>query len=249
MPRNEAETKFGFRLYQGGAVPGKELRVVEVERWDVEACGGTHVNNTSEVGLIKILKSERVQDGVERIEFTAGPNALKMVQKIERTLLEVADILDAPLGKLKEAASNTIYSMKGMRHKLDRFMQTASKQTARDLLNNAEKIEDVKIIIDTVEAEADFIIEVGNVLSYQDDPIVAVVHSEVEPRIVVTASEAAIALGIHSGKLVSEVADIIGGGGGGEQHFGQGGGGNIDRFKADKKLILKVVKDQLKNHP
>ncbi|MCI4361561.1 MAG: alanine--tRNA ligase-related protein, partial [Thermoplasmata archaeon] len=62
--RNEAERRFGFTLYQGGAVPGKELRIIEVEAFDVEACGGTHCTHTSEVGLVSILGTERIQDGV-----------------------------------------------------------------------------------------------------------------------------------------------------------------------------------------
>ncbi len=66
LPRNEAEAKYGFRLYQGGAVPGRELRVIDAGGFDVEACGGTHCKNTSEVGLIKISESVKIQDGVVR---------------------------------------------------------------------------------------------------------------------------------------------------------------------------------------
>ncbi|MFQ6087259.1 MAG: alanine--tRNA ligase, partial [Candidatus Bathyarchaeia archaeon] len=63
-PRTEAEKQYGFRLYQGGVVPGKEIRVVDVKDWDFEACAGTQVKNTGEIGFIKILHSERIQDGV-----------------------------------------------------------------------------------------------------------------------------------------------------------------------------------------
>ena len=54
LPRNEAEARYGFRLYQGGAVPGKEIRVVKTGNWDVEACAGTHLKSTGEIGFIKI---------------------------------------------------------------------------------------------------------------------------------------------------------------------------------------------------
>src|SRR3990170_1581251 len=77
MGRDVAERKFGFRLYQGGSVPGGELRVVEIPSWDVEACGGTHVTRTSDVGFIKILRSTRIQDGVVRLEYAAGKAALE----------------------------------------------------------------------------------------------------------------------------------------------------------------------------
>jgi len=77
MPRSEAEAKYGFVLYQGGAVPGRNIRVVSIEGLDVEACGGTHLNLTGEAKIIKILKTSKLQDGIVRIEFTAGNAAAK----------------------------------------------------------------------------------------------------------------------------------------------------------------------------
>jgi alanyl-tRNA synthetase len=70
--RDVAEKKFGFRLYQGGAVPGKELRVVKIGDLDVEACGGTHLKSTGEVEHIEITGSTKIQDGVVRLEYVAG---------------------------------------------------------------------------------------------------------------------------------------------------------------------------------
>lgn len=72
MDRNSAEKTYGFRLYQGGVPPGNQIRVLDIPGVDVEACGGTHLNNTSEVEKIKIIRSERVQDGVNRVVFAAG---------------------------------------------------------------------------------------------------------------------------------------------------------------------------------
>jgi len=75
LQRNEAEKRYGFRLYQGGAVPGKEIRIVEIPGIDVEACGGTHLNSTGEAGRIKIVKSSKIQDGIIRLEFVSGKAA------------------------------------------------------------------------------------------------------------------------------------------------------------------------------
>ncbi len=87
LPRNVAERKFGMRIYQGGAVPGKIIRIVNIPGVDVEACGGTHLNNTKEVGKIKILKTTKIQDGVIRLEFTAGTSAEEVSDR-ERNLVE-----------------------------------------------------------------------------------------------------------------------------------------------------------------
>ncbi|MDG6219181.1 MAG: alanine--tRNA ligase-related protein, partial [Candidatus Thermoplasmatota archaeon] len=70
--RNTAEKKYGFRLYQGGVPPGNTIRVLHIPGVDVEACGGTHLNNTGEIEKIRLLKSERIQDGVNRLIFAAG---------------------------------------------------------------------------------------------------------------------------------------------------------------------------------
>jgi alanyl-tRNA synthetase len=87
LPRSEAEKRYGMRIYQGGAVPGKMIRIVEVPGVDVEACGGTHLNNTSETGKIKITKSRKVQDGIIRLTFTAG-EATKNYEEKQELLLE-----------------------------------------------------------------------------------------------------------------------------------------------------------------
>jgi len=75
MARNDAERTYGFRLYQGGVPPGNQIRVLNIPRLDVEACGGTHLNNIKEIEKIRILKAERIQDGVNRIFFAAGAMA------------------------------------------------------------------------------------------------------------------------------------------------------------------------------
>lgn len=94
LPRDEAERRYGFRLYQGGAVPGQEIRVVAIEGFDIEACGGTHLNTTLEAEKIKLLKSTKVQDGIVRIEFTAGEAAKAESGKVEDILEEAGNLLD-----------------------------------------------------------------------------------------------------------------------------------------------------------
>ena len=94
MPRRKAEDKYGMRLYQGGAVPGKDIRVVEIPEVDVEACGGTHLNNTSEVETIRIIKTTKVQDGIVRIVFTAGKAAENLSSQEGEVLDEAAKLLN-----------------------------------------------------------------------------------------------------------------------------------------------------------
>ncbi|MEM3432299.1 MAG: alanine--tRNA ligase [Candidatus Bilamarchaeaceae archaeon] len=95
LPRNVAEQRYGFRLYQGGAVPGKELRIVSIGDIDHEACGGTHhmLKSTGEIGVYKIIKRESIQDGVERITYKAGDVAIKYIQEREKMIKRTAAIV------------------------------------------------------------------------------------------------------------------------------------------------------------
>jgi alanyl-tRNA synthetase len=93
LPRTQAEQNYGMRIYQGGAVPGKVLRIVQISDIDIEACGGTHLNNTKEIGKIKIVKATKVKDGVVRLVFTAGEAAENIESGAEEEVKELEDFL------------------------------------------------------------------------------------------------------------------------------------------------------------
>ncbi|RMF56072.1 alanine--tRNA ligase [Candidatus Woesearchaeota archaeon] len=96
LPKDVAEKKYGFILYQGGFVPGKSVRVIEIKGLDVEACGGTHLKLTGEAERITILKTSKIQDGIVRIEFAAGMAARKAYQKGEVMVEELAKLFGVP---------------------------------------------------------------------------------------------------------------------------------------------------------
>ncbi len=244
--RDEAEAVFGFRLYQGGVVPGKEIRVVEIEGgWDVEACGGTHLTNTSEAGLIKILNTERVQDGIERIIYAVGPHALDEVQKRERSLIEVAETLGSPLDKVVESVRNTVESSRDFRKKLDLLQLEASRRIAESLLTNAMEILGIKYVLLSSTYDLNFLIEIGNALEELENNVVAVMLSSPQGRLTVKAGKGAIKLGIHAGKLASEIALKTGGKGGGQPYMGQAGVVDSKSFEQAQDTIKDIVKRQL----
>jgi alanyl-tRNA synthetase len=103
--RGDAEKQYGFKIYQGGVVPVKSVRIVSIEDFDVEACGGTHVKKTGEIDLIKITRTKRIQDGVVRIEFVSGPTAYQYVKNQEaekikqKELTSNKEIIDKEIGR------------------------------------------------------------------------------------------------------------------------------------------------------
>ena len=102
MDRNSAEKTFGFRLYQGGVPPGNIIRVLNIPGIDVEACGGTHLNSTKEVEKIRIIKTERIQDGVNRITFAAGKKADAHAKEEEQLYERITNTLSSAY-KIKES--------------------------------------------------------------------------------------------------------------------------------------------------
>ena len=103
--KSDAEKEHGFRLYQGGVVPGNELRVVHIEGVDVEACCGTHCDNTSEVGWIKVLTTKRIADGIVRIYFVAGERTLGKLRAETEILNDLTDMWSIPQDQIMITAN------------------------------------------------------------------------------------------------------------------------------------------------
>ena len=144
MDRNIAEHTYGFRLYQGGVPPGDYIRVINIPGIDVEACGGTHLNNIKEVEKIRILKMERIQDGVNRIIFAAG----KMVDAFQREEYELYNKLVKILSsnyeikeekevsdQLKDASQIFSVPIDQLEKTVERFLKETSKKEKTEVNN------------------------------------------------------------------------------------------------------------------
>jgi alanyl-tRNA synthetase len=94
VERGKAEQEYGFRVYQGGAIPQRDLRIIRMGDFDIEACGGTHCNNTKEIGRVKILRATKIQDGIVRLEFVAGSKADEATKRAKASYTEVLKPLD-----------------------------------------------------------------------------------------------------------------------------------------------------------
>ena len=115
LPRSEADKEYGITLYQGGAPKYKNIRIVEIPNIDAQACAGTHVKSTGIVKAVKLMKSERIQDGVERLEFVAGEEALEAARKERIILEEAANILNVAKENVPEAVEKFVKEWKEMR--------------------------------------------------------------------------------------------------------------------------------------
>lgn len=104
MDKAEAEREYGFSLYQGGIVPGNSLRVVSIEGVDNEACCGTHADNTSEVGWVRLVKSSRISDGIVRLEYVAQERAIEVLNTEAGILNDLCDAWGVNQEQIKDTA-------------------------------------------------------------------------------------------------------------------------------------------------
>ncbi len=231
--RGRAEQKFGFRIYQGGVVPVKLVRIVNIEGFDVEACGGTHVNKTGEVGLIKITKVERIQDGVVRMEFVSGETAIKYTQNQDKKVLQIVKSLGSSKEKILESFDHLIKDADSSKKKIKQLIKRVSPFAAANAISQAKILGKVKLFC-TVDEELDeeFHITVGEQAIMMDPSLIycALVFKNDVIRIVAFAGTEATK-SKKAGDLVKDISKVLGGAGGGTATFGQGGGKDISKLK------------------
>ena len=225
--RGTAEQKYGFRIYQGGVVPVKSVRIVSIEDKDIEACGGTHVKKTGDIELIKITKTKRIQDGVVRLEFVSGPNAFSYVkeQEEESKKKEQKTIAKQHLEKQREENKNKA------REKIPVFIK---KILAGESLDSEEISNKGKLCFTSSDNYDDYFNQnFGKKLVAKDDSAVFCGIFEAGPtiRVMIFAGEKS---GVNAGEIAKEIASILGGSGGGDAKFAQGGG--KDTSKKDEAI-------------
>ena len=224
--RNEAEAEHGFDLYQGGVPPGTNIRLVHIGDEDVQACAGTHVDRTGSIGAVKVLKTEPVQDGVERIVFAAAGAAIEATQRTEDALYDAAEALDVDPLDVPETAERFFEEWKGRGKEIESLKEELA--TAR--ASGGADVEEIDIggrtaVIQRLDGDADELRATAN--AHVDDGNVAVVGSGADgsASFVVGVPEG---VDVNAGEVVSELASRVGGGGGGPPDFAQGGGPDVD---------------------
>ncbi len=225
--RGTAEQQYGFRIYQGGVVPVKSVRIVSIEDKDIEACGGTHVKKTGDIELIKITKTKRIQDGVVRLEFVSGPNAFDYVkeQEEESKKKEQQAIAKQQLEKQREENKDKA------KEKIPVFIE---KILAGESLESEEINSKGKICFTSSGNYDDYFHQnFGKKLVAKDDTAAFCGIFEAGPtiRVMIFAGQKS---GVNAGEIAKEIASILGGSGGGDAKFAQGGG--KDTSKKDEAI-------------
>ena len=226
--RGTAEQKYGFRIYQGGVVPVKSVRIVSIEDKDIEACGGTHVKKTGDIELIKITKTKRIQDGVVRVEFVSGPTAFQYVKDQEEESKQKVqeDIAKQALEKLRE--ENKDKAREQIPILLEKVLAGESGEIDGITVNN-------KICFTSSDRYDDYFHQnFGKKLTSKDGTAAYCGIFEAGPtiRVMVFSGENS---GVNAGEIAKEISTILGGSGGGDTKFAQGGG--KDTSKKEQAIV------------
>ena len=248
MPIEEAKKLGAMALF--GEKYGKVVRVVDIEGWSTEFCGGTHVKNTAQIGGFKIVSEASVAAGIRRIEAVTGRNLLIRANLQEAMLHTVANTLKANnVTALPVRAEAVMAENKALAKELEEIKAQVAASKVTSLFDNAEEIGGVKI------ASAYFTGTTGDTLRGMCDtirdkavkPAVAVLVGKAEDKITmaVTVSKQAQEKGLKAGALVKEIAAIAGGKGGGKPDFAMAG--LKDETKIDEALaaVGTIVKKAL----
>ena len=217
--REEADSKYGDTLYQGGAPKYRDVRVVEIPGIDAQACAGTHVSSTSHVVAVKVLRTERVQDGVERIEFSAGPDAIKASQKERALLEETAEKLGVPMDQAPSAAQKFVKEWKELRNRVSSLEKELAALKSSDL--DGEKIGDL-IFYSQDLGEADFAEaqKLVRQITSKKDTLVAIGCFKNGRGMVILAKSDSV--NQDCGTLLKSALSSVGGSGGGKESYAQG---------------------------
>ena len=245
--RGTAEQKYGFKIYQGGIVPVKSVRIVSIEDFDIEACGGTHVKKTGEIELIKITRAKRIQDGVVRIEFVSGATALDYTKQHDANMTKKSTELKEKL-ELKEKRREQKQELRERFPVLvDNIIQSEVGTNNVDGINVDMTASGKPNFCSTMNEQYDefFHISLGEKLIEKDPWMVYCGIFEEGDKI-----RAIIYSGEQSGKekkagdIAKAVSEILGGAGGGNQRFAQGGGKDKskknDAIEKAKAMVLGV---------
>jgi len=154
MPKYEAEERYGFVLYEGGVVLEPVIRVVEIEGLDAEACFGTHLRNTREIGALKIVKTEKIADGVVRLEYVAGTQVSEYARELESKIRVAESLLG---GDLTLRLQSVIKELQDLRSRVAALKKYYVKELVKLIESSAERVGGLRISViylDLVESDA-----------------------------------------------------------------------------------------------
>lgn len=242
---NEAKKEGAKALF--GEKYGEQVRVVAINNFSRELCGGTHVKNTGEIGVFKIISESGIAAGIRRIEAVTGNNALEQIEKNERYLQEISLLLNVPLEKSMPRLSSLLDENKALIKELEKLKNASALNKIDELVNKVIIIKECKILISRVEnIDVKALRQLLDVLKHKLVNYFILLASVHESKIsLVAAASSGLTNKISAADLIKEISSQIDGSGGGKPEMAQGGGVNIAKLDKALELGLKLIREKL----
>lgn len=227
---------------------GEEVRIIEIGNYSMELCGGTHVQNTGEIGLFKILSESSIGSGLRRIEALTSRSALLYLNECEEKLKKAAAIIKSTPEELVNKIEQINKSLKEKEKELETTKSRLSIVSSENILENAIEINGVKVLVEEVKSDdANLLRQNAEVLKDRLGTGVVVLAAAVQDKVALVcfASKDTLEKGIHAGKIIGVAAKAAGGGGGGRPDMAQAGGKDISKtsnaLEEAKKMIISLL--------
>ncbi|HIS81495.1 MAG TPA: alanine--tRNA ligase [Candidatus Scatomonas merdavium] len=227
---------------------GDEVRVVSMGDFSRELCGGTHVHNTGEVMLFKIVSESGIAAGVRRIEALTGRGVIEFYQKEEEQLHEAAKALKSAPAEVAEKIAHLQAELKALHSENESLKSRLASESLGDVMDQVTEVKGVKLLAASVpDVDMNGLRELGDQLKEKLGEGVLVLASAKDGKVSLVAmvTEEAQKAGAHAGNLVKAAAALVGGGGGGRPNMAQAGGKNPDGIPAMIAKVPELLEAQL----
>ncbi len=228
---------------------GEFVRVVSIGSFSQELCGGTHVKNSGQIGLFKIISESSVASGVRRIEAITGLNVYDYIVELEDNINKVAITLNSNKQNILEKATHIIEESKEKDNEIKNLKKAIISNSIDEIINGSIDINGINLIIhDCEKMDAQEMRELGDTIKSKINNGVIFLTSQNEDKItfISMATSDVIDKGVNVGLLVKRVSSVVGGNGGGRKDIAQGGGKYLDKLDEALKQVEIVLREQLK---
>ncbi len=229
---------------------GENVRVVSIGDYSQELCAGTHVKNTGEIGLFKIISESSIAAGIRRLEAVTGNDALTRIRQKERTLDRLCNGLDVQEKMAVQRAEELILQIRDLRKDVQKAKKEGAREFYSELIANAREISGVKIITEVIEG-----VDIGDLRKTVDSlkeslGSVAIVLGTTENgkvTLITSLSNDLVKKGLHAGNIARDIAKIVGGGGGGRADMAQAGGQLPDKINEAIDLGFRIIQEKIED--
>ncbi len=227
---------------------GQEVRVVSMGEFSKELCGGTHVKNTGEIMLFKIISEAGISAGVRRIEALTGSHVLAYYQNLEEQLCQAAKTVKSSPADLQDRLVHLMDSLKSLQSENESLKSQLAQNSLGDVMDQVTEVAGVKLLSACVEnVDRNGLMDLGDQIKGKlGEGVVALLSvQDGKVNLLVMATPEAVKAGAHAGNLVKALAKTVGGGGGGRPNMAQAGGKDPSKVKEAAAQAKAVLEEQL----